>query len=101
MRIVYAEKIRHNFKGSLLASVTVRKFGVITKYTEICIAEKSLNFDFKPHLEGNTHQFTVDRSGNNSSVCQHFARELDNEGVRYGYLRWEPDRRITTHEHRC
>jgi len=41
------------------ASVTVRKCGVITKCTEICIAGNSLNFNFEPHLEGDTHQFTA------------------------------------------
>ena len=44
----------------LQASATIRKFGVITKYTEICIAGNPLDFNFKPHLEGDTHQFTAD-----------------------------------------
>ena len=45
---------RIHIKGSLQASVTVRKCGVITKYTEICIAGNPLNFNFK-----DTHQFTA------------------------------------------
>ena len=46
-------------KGLLQASVTVRKFGVITKYTEICIAGNPLNYFFESNLEGDTHQFTT------------------------------------------
>ena len=44
---------------ALQASVTVRKFGVITKYTEICIAGNPLNYFFESNLEGDTHQFTT------------------------------------------
>ena len=45
-------------KGSLRARVTVRKCGVINKYTEISIAGNPINFNFK-HLEEHTHQFTA------------------------------------------
>ena len=45
-------------KRSLQSSVTGRKIGVITKYSEICIAGNPLNFILEPHLEGDTHQFT-------------------------------------------
>ena len=45
--------------GSLQASVTVRKCGVITNYTEICIARNPINFNFEPHMEGDSHQFTA------------------------------------------
>ena len=44
---------------ALQASVTVRKFGVITKYTELSIDGNPLNFDFEPHVEGHTHQVTA------------------------------------------
>ena len=45
-------------KGALQASVTVRKCGVITKYTEISIYGNPLKFYFE-HLAGDTHQFTA------------------------------------------
>ena len=34
-------------------------YGVTTKYTEVCIAGNPLKFNFEPHLEGDTHQFTA------------------------------------------
>ena len=40
---------QYQLKGSLQASVTVRKIGVITKYTGICTAGNPINFNYKPH----------------------------------------------------
>ena len=45
--------------GLLQASVTVRKCGVITKYTEISIDGNPLKFDLEPIVKGDTHQFTA------------------------------------------
>ena len=47
------------FSRALQASVTVRKYGIITKYNEISIDGNPLKFDFEPHLAGDTHQFTT------------------------------------------
>jgi len=46
-------------KGSLQASVAVRNCGVTTKYTEIRLDGNPLKFDFEPHMEGDTYQFTA------------------------------------------
>ena len=50
---MYAKLLRGHSKQVL------RFGGVITKYTEICIARNPLNFNFTSHLEGATHQFTA------------------------------------------
>ena len=42
---------RHILKGSLQASVTIRKCGIITKYTEICIAGNPPNVNFTGLLQ--------------------------------------------------
>ena len=50
------------FKGLLQASLTVRKCGVITKYTEISIDGNPLKFYLEPIVKGDTYQFTATRN---------------------------------------
>ena len=49
----------NSFKGLLQASVTVRKCGVITKYTEISVDGNPLKLYLEPIVKGDTYQFTA------------------------------------------
>ena len=50
------------------------KCGVITKYTKNSIDGNPLNFDFGPHMEEDTHQFTA-APLNNEAVAANIAGE--------------------------